>query len=147
MFGRSVACYMRYFSTSGQLGNSSEDQKVLSRKPPYHQYTKASRIRSALSRGETPKRPSATDDDIDEINDQFWDLIMGCCVREPEDRLTLSEIKKVLADMEIQDDRPETTSLPGAEALTLRSAPDINWDGVKPLIDQIQVRQLIMMVR
>jgi hypothetical protein len=118
-------------------------KKVLSRKPPYYQYTEASEIRSALSR-EAPKRPSATDDNVDEINDQFWDLIMGCCAPEPGDRLTLVEIQKLLGDMKIQDDRPKATSLPGAEVLTLRSPLDINWDGVKRLLDQIQVCQVIM---
>jgi hypothetical protein len=56
----------------------------------------------------------------------------------------LLEIQKLISDMEIQDDRPEATSLPGAEALTLRTYPDIKWDGVGQLLDQIQVCQLIM---
>jgi serine/threonine protein kinase len=104
--------------------------------PPYHQYTEESEIRSALSKGEQLKRPTATDNNIDEINDQFWDLIMGCCTSDPRDRLTFLEIQKLLGDMEIQDNRVEATRLPGVEALTLRSSPDINWDGVKRLLDQ-----------
>jgi hypothetical protein len=98
-----------------------------------------------LSRGEVVKRPRATDGDIDEIDDQFWDLIMGCCVPAPGDRLTLLEIQKLLEEMEIQDDRPTATNLPGAEALALRSSPDIDWDGVKRLLDQIQVCQRVIM--
>jgi hypothetical protein len=112
---------------------------VLSRKPPYYQYTEESEIVSALSRGEALRRPNAADNEIDEINDQFWDLIMRCCKPEPEDRLKLSEIQKFLGEMEIQDDRPEATGLPGAETLTLKPYPDINWDSVKRLLNQIQV--------
>jgi hypothetical protein len=97
-----------------------------------------------LSHGEALKRPSATDDDIDEINDQFWELIMGCCKPHPGDRLTLLEIQKFFGDMEILDDRSKVATLPGAEALTLRACPDINWDGVKLLLNQIQVCRLIM---
>jgi hypothetical protein len=97
-----------------------------------------------LYRGEAPKRPTAADDNVDEINDQFWDLIMRCCVPEPGDRLTLLEVQKLLGDMEIQDNRPKATGLPGDEALALRSPPDINWDGVKRLLNQIQVCQLVM---
>jgi hypothetical protein len=98
-----------------------------------------------LSREEVLRRPSAADGDIDEINDQFWDLIMRCCVPDPEDRLTLLEIQKLLGDMGIQDDRPEPISLSGAEALALRSPPDISWDGVKRLLDKIQVCQIFTM--
>jgi hypothetical protein len=116
---------------------------VLSRKLPYYQYIEEGEIRSALSRGEAVKRPRAADD-IDEIDDQFWNLIMGCCVPKPEDRLTLLEIQKLLGDMEIKDDRPKATGLPGAETLSLRSSPDINWDSVKRLLDQIQVSQRVV---
>jgi hypothetical protein len=126
------------------LVNSSDSQKVLSRKPPYYQYTAAKEILSALSRGEIPKCPSATDHDIDEINDQLWNLIMGCCVLEPGERLTLLDIQKAIKNVEIQDLRPETTSLPGAELLTMRSPPDIDWDYVKRLLNQIQVYRLNM---
>jgi hypothetical protein len=82
----------------------------------------------------------ATDEYTDDINDQFWGLIMRCCVHEPGDRLTLLEIQKLLRDMGIQDVRPDEGDLPGAEVLSLRCPPDINWDGVKRLLDQIQVR-------
>jgi serine/threonine protein kinase len=142
----SFGCLSYEVFSPSQLGNPSQPdgQKVLSRQPPYHQYTRASEIRSALSRGEALKRPSATDDNIDEINDQLWDLIMGCCKPHPGDRLTLLEIQKLLRDMEIQDDRPEATSLPGAGAPTLRAYPAINWDGVKRLLNQIQVCRTIM---
>jgi hypothetical protein len=47
---------------------------------------------------------------MDEINDQFWGLIMKCCVSEPGDRHFTSEIKEFLANMQIQDDRPATQS-------------------------------------
>jgi hypothetical protein len=67
-------------------------------------------------------------------------MIMGCCNPEPEDRLTILEIRQLLQDMKIHDDRPKATSLPGAEALILRSSSDINWDGVKGILDQVQVR-------
>jgi hypothetical protein len=117
---------------------------VLSRKPPYHQYTKESEVRSALSREEVPKRPSATDDDIDEIKEQFWKLILGCCVLEPGERLTLLDIQKALKEIDIHDVRPEITRFPGAEILTMRSPPDIDWDRVKRLLDQIQVYWLNM---
>jgi hypothetical protein len=134
---------MRYFIPQ-PINNTLNNQKVLSRKPPYHQYTEESEIRSALYRGEAVKRPTATDDSIDEINDQFWDLIMRCCVPGPEGRLTLLDVQMQLEKMEIQNDHPKATSLPGVEALAQRSPPDINWDSVKRLLDQIQVCQVIM---
>jgi serine/threonine protein kinase len=112
---------------------------VLSRKVPYHQYATATEIKSALSQGEPLEQPSATDDDTDLINDQFWSLILKCRMLEPGDRPTASEIKELLGNMQIQDDRPKTQGLPGTDILSSRSHPDIKWDRVKQLLSQIQV--------
>jgi serine/threonine protein kinase len=95
-----------------------------------------------LSQKEPLKRPSTTDDGADEINDQFWDLIMKCCKPDSEDRLTMSEIQELLASIETHDNRPEAQSLPGPEINSLRMRPGIDWDGTGRLLSQIQVRQL-----
>jgi hypothetical protein len=113
---------------------------VLSRKLPYHQYTEGSNVRNAISRGELPKRPDPEDNDIDEIDDQSWELIISCCKPNPVDRLAIPKIQEILANMQIQDDRPEAGIMPGANILNLRLRPDVDWDQVEQLLGQIQVR-------
>jgi hypothetical protein len=98
------------------------NMKVLSRKVPFYQYSQDAEIRSALSRGEFPARPASTDDGVDEIDDQSWDLITRCCTPEPDDRLSLPNIKKWLANLGIQDNRPPARPLPGNEILQSRKA-------------------------
>jgi serine/threonine protein kinase len=79
---------------------------------------------------------------MDEINDEFWALIKKCCALAPEDRPTASEIKELLASMQIQDDRPRAQSLPGTDILNSRSHPEVEWDRVELLLSQIQVELL-----
>jgi hypothetical protein len=78
---------------------------------------------------------------MDEINDQLWGLIMNCCIPEWEDRPTVSEIQRLLENMEILDNRQEAQKLPGHEVRNLRLRPGIEWDSVKQLFSQIQVCQ------
>jgi hypothetical protein len=68
---------------------------------------------------------------------------MKCCAPEPVDRPPASEIKELLTNMQIQDDRPATQSLPGIDILSSRSYPDMEWDRVEKLISHIQVHRLI----
>jgi hypothetical protein len=96
------------------------DVKVLSRKVPFYQYSQDTEIRSALSRGELPARPASTDDGANEIDDESWDLIIKCCVPDPDDRFTLLDIRKWLSNLGIQDNRPPAKPLPGAEIMKLR---------------------------
>jgi hypothetical protein len=98
-------------------------------------------MRSALSIGEPLKRPNTTEGDMDEINDQFWSLIMRCCMLNAEDRLTVSEVQKLLASIEVHDDRLEAQNLLRPEIENLRMRPGIDWDGVTQLLSQIQVCQ------
>jgi hypothetical protein len=122
--------------------------KVLSRKLPYHQYMEKDEVESAVSRGELPKRPSSSDNDIDVIDDRVWELITGCCRLKPGDRLTLPQIQKLLANLRIQDDRFDAPKLPGTAIMSLRKRPDIDWDRTKQILGRIQVCWLpaVMMI-
>jgi hypothetical protein len=117
--------------------------KVLSRKLPYHEYMENDEVQSALSRGERPKRPSVTnhvtENDIDMIDDQFWELITGCCRLQPENRPTALKIQKLLAKLEIQDDRSDVQKIPGAAILSLRKHANVEWDRVEQILGQIEV--------
>jgi hypothetical protein len=113
--------------------------KLLSRKAPYHQYTEVTDIRSALAREEILKRPASPDDDVDEIPDQFWTLILDCCTPTPEDRLECSKILELLTEMQIRDNRPGPNVLPGTEVLKLRPRPAIDIDLVEEFLEEIQV--------
>jgi hypothetical protein len=94
--------------------------KVLSQKIPFYQYSQDAEIRSALSRGELLVRPVSRNDGMDEIDDESWDLITRCCAPEPDDRLTLPDIQKWLANIYIEDNRPPAKPLRGGETLKLR---------------------------
>jgi hypothetical protein len=68
---------------------------------------------------------------------------MKCCALAPGNRPPASEIKELLANMQIQDDRAVTQSLPGIDVLGSRLHPDIEWDHVEKLLSHIQVHLLI----
>lgn len=95
--------------------------KALSGKAPFYQYSQDAEIRSALSRGELPVRPTSTDDGTDEIDDLSWDLITRCCAQEPDDRFTLHDIQKRISYIGIQDNRSPARPLRGSEVLQLRT--------------------------
>jgi hypothetical protein len=92
--------------------------KILSGKVPFHRYSQDTEVRSALSRGELPMRPGAGEIDDSDVS---WDLVTRCCAQKPDDRLTLPDIQKWLANQGIQDNRPPVKTLPGAEILQLRA--------------------------
>jgi hypothetical protein len=98
------------------------DVKVFSGKVPFYQYSHDAEIRSALSEGEIPMRPVPSDDGVGKIDDVSWELITKCCVQEPDDRLTLPDIRKWLTNQGIRDNRPPAKPLPGAEILQPRAA-------------------------
>jgi serine/threonine protein kinase len=111
--------------------------KVLSRKLPYWQYA-PKEIKSAVLQGELPKRPYRMDGDMDEIDDQAWDLITKCCAHDPQNRPEAPEVHDLIANMKIGDDRPEANCLFIPEVLALRSRPNVDFDRVKALLDPIQ---------
>ncbi|KAJ3562850.1 hypothetical protein NP233_g9324 [Leucocoprinus birnbaumii] len=115
--------------------------KILSRKEPYYQYTGASDISSAISRGELPRRPDHSDD-IDEIDDRAWGLIMRCCKPESTDRPTAVEVQEMIASWKVDDSRPEGENSLGGEFLTMRSASDVDFRHVEMLIGRIQMELL-----
>ncbi|KAF5361872.1 hypothetical protein D9756_002598 [Leucocoprinus leucothites] len=115
---------------------------VLTRKEPYYQYAKDDQIRSAVSQSELPKRPDGTDDDMDELDDQAWDLITKCCKPERRDRLTSTALKEVIASWKIEDNRPPAKHLPESHLLALRSRPNMDFGLVEVLLGKIQVELL-----
>jgi serine/threonine protein kinase len=133
-------CYkVTFFDLLNNASDKLNPVKVLSRKLPYYEYVEKDEVESVVSRGEPPKRPSSSDNDIDVIDDRVWELIIGCCRLKPEDRLTVPQIQKLLADLRIQDDRTDAPKLPGSAIMSLRKRPDIEWGHVKKILGQIQV--------
>jgi serine/threonine protein kinase len=142
----SFGCLCYEVTVFDLLVNASDELnlvKVLSRKLPYHDYVEKDEVKSLVSRGKLPTRPSSSDNDIDAIEDQVWELIKGCCKLKPEDRLTMPQIQKLLADLKIQDDRPNGPKLPGNAIMSLRKRPDVEWDRAKQILGRIQVFWLV----
>ncbi|KXN83031.1 Ribosomal protein S6 kinase alpha-5 [Leucoagaricus sp. SymC.cos] len=126
--------------------------EVLSRKEPYYEYKYEVQIVAALSRKQPPMRPGTStdnaeekddwDDDFDQdwdtIDDQAWNLILKCCIPEPENRPNMATVKELVVDLKIWDDRPTAKTIPGAEILKHRSEPKIDLVRVEELLDQLQ---------
>ncbi|KAJ3560252.1 hypothetical protein NP233_g10964 [Leucocoprinus birnbaumii] len=115
--------------------------EVLSRKPPYYYYSAEYSLRIALAVSEIPRRPKATDDDVDEVNDEAWRLIMECCRADRSERPKASEIRKQLSEMQGVDDRPQGDPLQ-ADILALRVPVDVDFLKVEALLGKIQVELL-----
>jgi hypothetical protein len=113
---------------------------VLSLRVPYYEYAQDSEIRSALSQRKLLARPALADGDTDAINDQSWEIIAGCCIAEPKDRLKLSDIQNQLRVMGLEDNRPAAKPWPGAEILKDRwpyRAVDIHR--AEAILDKLKV--------
>jgi hypothetical protein len=85
------------------------------------------------------------DDNTDEINDQSWEIIAGCCITEPKGRLKLADIPHQLKKMDLEDNRPAAQPLPGAEILQDRrpyGAVDIY--GTEAILGELKVSWCLM---
>ncbi|KXN89683.1 Tyrosine-protein kinase CSK [Leucoagaricus sp. SymC.cos] len=98
---------------------------VLSRKLPYHQFSNK-QVYPSKNGGELLMRPDHTDAEMDEINDRAWDMIMKCCAPDSDDQPNCSQIQAMLANMEIEDQRPPATPLSLPEIQAMRSRPEFN---------------------
>lgn len=116
--------------------------EVLSRKPPYFQYEEGAEIRSAVSRGELPIRPECTNQDMDEIDDQFWDLITKCCVPARWDRITAPQTQELFRKFEMEDNRPEVKRSSVTDVMVMKSRPNVDFHHVETLLEQIRVELL-----
>jgi hypothetical protein len=108
-----------------------------------------------LARKEPLKRPGLPDrypddefwddddddeQDWDDIDDQWWNVVEKCCAPEPEDRLTIPAIKKLLVDMKIWDDRPPAKPLEvDPEVLKLTSNREVDLRRAGDLTEEVQV--------
>ncbi|KAF5361836.1 hypothetical protein D9756_002616 [Leucocoprinus leucothites] len=109
--------------------------EVLSRKPPYYYYSEEIQLRIALAIGRLPSRPSYADNDVDEIDDEAWNLIMECCRVNRSERPDASEIQEKLINIQIEDSRPQIENSPGNDISPLRSHADVNFLRVEALLD------------
>ncbi|KXN92513.1 Serine/threonine-protein kinase HT1 [Leucoagaricus sp. SymC.cos] len=100
--------------------------QVLSRKLPYYQVPDE-QVKIERVYGSQPLiRPDRTDAEMDEIDDKAWELITKCCAHEPEDRPDWSQIREMLANMEIEEDhRPPAMPLPIPEVQALRPLSEL----------------------
>ncbi|KXN81648.1 hypothetical protein AN958_04070 [Leucoagaricus sp. SymC.cos] len=100
--------------------------QVLSRKLPYYEYSD-DEVYGGENKNESLRRPEHTDAEIDEIDDLAWNLITKCCASNPDDQPNCSQIREILAGMEIEEDhRPSATPLPLPEIQALRSRPEVD---------------------
>ncbi|KXN92521.1 Mitogen-activated protein kinase kinase kinase 5 [Leucoagaricus sp. SymC.cos] len=154
---------LRFSAPETVLGNRTSTKKfniwllgcllyeVLSRKPPYYQYKSEVQIIAALTRKEMLKCPGSIDDndaekdecgwddDIEEdynaIDNQAWNLIIKCCVPEPEAQPDIANVQELVVDMKIQEDHPVVKDAPGADILKSRVNPKINLTLVEELFN------------
>ncbi|KAJ3576477.1 hypothetical protein NP233_g402 [Leucocoprinus birnbaumii] len=115
---------------------------VLTRKPPYYQYSEATQIQAALSRGELPKRPDYADEEIDEIDGDVWKLVEDCCQNAPGDRPTAGDLLDRISSMEIEDNRPKPKEIPETDILMSRSRANVDSPRVETILGKIQVELL-----
>ncbi|KXN82812.1 Serine/threonine-protein kinase HT1 [Leucoagaricus sp. SymC.cos] len=116
--------------------------QVLSRKLPYY-HCSDEEVYSKIREGELLMRPDRTDDEMDEIDDKAWHMIMKCCALNPDDRPDCSQIQAMLADMEMGEDRrPSATPLPLPEIQALRSRPEFNLHRAEAVVNQVQAEVL-----
>lgn len=117
--------------------------EILSRQLPYYQYTEDAEIRSAASQGELPRRPHCTNDDMDEIDDQMWELITKCCVPGYWERPKAAEVLELIESMHIEDPRPEQGNRFSSDISMMRSPrPNIDFHRIESTLRQIQVELL-----
>ncbi|KAJ3555492.1 hypothetical protein NP233_g12196 [Leucocoprinus birnbaumii] len=115
---------------------------ILTRKDPYYQYVNESDIRSAIHRGELPRRPNGNEDDMDEIGDAAWSLIERCCQYHSENSPTLAHVEQWVMSWDIVDDRPPVETSLGNSLLAMRSRPNVDFNRVETLLGQIQIELL-----
>ncbi|KXN84853.1 hypothetical protein AN958_12021 [Leucoagaricus sp. SymC.cos] len=83
--------------------------------------------------------PDRTDAEMDEIDDEAWELITKCCAYNPKDEPDLSQIQEMLANMEIEEDhRPPAMPLPIPKVQVLRSRPEVDLDRTEIALNQVQ---------
>ncbi|KXN89682.1 Mitogen-activated protein kinase kinase kinase 5 [Leucoagaricus sp. SymC.cos] len=84
-----------------------------------------------------------SDAEMDEIDNQAWNLIMKCCASDADDQPNCSQIQEMLADMEIEEDRrPSATLLPLPEIQVLRSRPEVNPGCAETVLRKVQAETL-----
>ncbi|KXN82288.1 Ribosomal protein S6 kinase alpha-5 [Leucoagaricus sp. SymC.cos] len=98
--------------------------EVFTRKAPYYQYPGDHEVVTDNSQAELPRRPDRSDNDIDEIDDNAWDLITKCCAQNPDDQASLSQIQEMVANLGIEDNRPAAKPLVGPEVLAVELLRD-----------------------
>jgi serine/threonine protein kinase len=115
--------------------------KVLSGRVPYYEYTQHAEIRSVvLSQGKLLVRPVLTGDGTDEIDDQSWEIIAGCCITEPKGRLKLVDVQNRFRKMGLEDNRLTAKPLPGTEALKdRRPYAHVDIHRVEAILDKLRV--------
>ncbi|KAJ3574734.1 hypothetical protein NP233_g1566 [Leucocoprinus birnbaumii] len=118
---------------------------VLCGRLPYYQYEEEEEVISAVHRGEPLRRPIRGDDNVEEIDDDLWEIIMGCCRFEAADRLRASEIRELFVKWGEEHHVPLTNSgLPEFHSLTRMTSPaqDVDFRRVESLLGKIQVELL-----
>ncbi|KXN83999.1 Cytokinesis protein sepH [Leucoagaricus sp. SymC.cos] len=126
----------------GNVALTSNPPKALTRKVPYYQYPDDHEVVTRNTQFELPRRPEQADDEIDEIDDKAWDLILKCCAINPDDQPGLSQIQEMVADLGVEDNRPAAKPLFGPDVLALRPRPDIDFQHAESILNKIQVELL-----
>ncbi|KXN84543.1 hypothetical protein AN958_12354 [Leucoagaricus sp. SymC.cos] len=121
--------------------------EVLTRKVPYYQYPDDHEVVTANSQAELPRRPDRSDNNIDEIDDNAWDLILKCCAQNPDDQPGILQIQEMVTSLNIEDNRPAAKPL--AELLrdpllkliknrtkdVAEMVAELESDDVRPIVD------------
>ncbi|KAF5354692.1 hypothetical protein D9756_005497 [Leucocoprinus leucothites] len=96
-----------------------------------------------VSRGELPRRPDGTEGGTEEIDDQAWNLITECCSLSSFSRPWAYQIQELIADWEIEDDRPRAKQTFDNDISLMRSPrPNTDFHRVEKLLNQIQAELL-----
>ncbi|KXN87979.1 hypothetical protein AN958_07854 [Leucoagaricus sp. SymC.cos] len=108
--------------------------QALSGKLPHYQFPDED-IETKHNEGELVVRPDGANDEIDQIDDKGWELIMKCCSLIPEDQPDWSQIQQMITGTEIEDDRPPTTNLPIPEIVAMTSCPELDFRRAETILN------------
>lgn len=119
--------------------------QVLTRQFPYHECTNDFQIFRALTSGNLPTRPErdpATE--LDQIDDEMWELMNLCWALKPQDRPTF---KQILQELErkglVRECEGEASETAGQESWQFQTA--MKTSDAK--IDLLRVEQILNEVR
>jgi serine/threonine protein kinase len=102
----SLGCIIYEVSFLLSLTSQAHLLQVLSRKVPFYQIRRGTKVAAAIAGGKKPVRTSQEENGVEEIRDAIWGPVSSCWEFEAKDRPSCLQFQKVFLSLVIRDDRP-----------------------------------------